>query len=134
MNMETENRQAESDGFSSSLPLILLASDNPRLAEHLHRSFQQQGLSVELAPGYSELEGLAQTYAKGIALIEVSHPQSVEAAVELALRLKRHNTRRFVGYLADPILHSSGLAGDAIFPRSAPHLITVLRSHFRDRL
>jgi len=85
---------------------------------------------VKLAPGYSELEALSHAHKDGVVLIEVSHQQSVEAAVDLALRLKRRNSGQFVGYLADPVLHTSGLAGDAIFPRSANHLPDALRAYF----
>jgi len=118
--------------FSSFMPLILLASDNPRLASYLHHTLEAEGLSVRLAPGYEELESLSQSHQRAIVLIEVSHQRSVEAAVSLALRLKRRNSERFVGYLADPILHTSGLAGDAIFPRSTHHLPEALRDHFRN--
>jgi len=117
---------------SSFKPLILLASDNPRVASYLHHTLEEEGLCVRLAPGYEELEPLSQSHQSAIALIEVSHQHSVEAAVNLALRLKRRNVERFVGYLADPILHTSGLAGDAIFPRSTHHLPAALRDHFRD--
>jgi hypothetical protein len=120
------------DDFSSLMPLILLASDNPHVASYLHRTLEQEGLSVQLAPRYQDLEPLSQSHQNAIVLIEVSHQQSVEAAVDLALRLKRRNANRFVGYLADPILHTSGLAGDAIFPRSTHHLPTALRDHFRN--
>lgn len=127
-----DTKQSASDDFSSFIPLILLASDNPHVASYVHRTLEQDGLSVRLAPGYGELEPLSQSHQNAIVLIEVSHQQSVEAAVNLALRLKRRNAGRFVGYLADPILHTSGLAGDGIFPRSTHHLTTALRDHFRN--
>jgi CheY-like chemotaxis protein len=129
--MDTE--QQRSDVFTSFVPLILLASDNPRVASFLHRTLAQEGLSIHLAPGYEDLESLSQSHQSAIVLIEVSHQHSVEAAVNLALRLKRRNTERFVGYLADPILHTSGLAGDAIFPRSTRRLPAALREHFGKR-
>ena len=128
--MDTE--QPNFDDFSSFMPPILLASDNPRVASYLHRTLEEEGLSVQLAPGYGEIEPLSQSHQGAIVLIEVSHQQSVEPAVNIALRLKRRNANRFVGYLADPILHTSGLAGDAIFPRSTHHLPAALRDHFRD--
>jgi hypothetical protein len=43
--------------------------------------------------------------------------------------LKRQDPLLFIGYIADPILHTSGLAGDAIFPRSAEQLASALRRH-----
>jgi len=129
--MDTESdSQKITDSISSPLPLILLASDNPRLATHLLHILQKEGMSVMFAPGYSELEALTHAHENGMVLIEVSHQQSVEGAVELALRLKRHNSSQFVGYLADPILHTSGLAGDAIFPRGVHQLPNALRAYF----
>jgi hypothetical protein len=113
------------------LPVILLASDEPRLAEHLQVALLEQSLTVELAPGYPQIEPLADEHENAIVLLEVSRHQSVEAAVELALRIKRSNADRFVGYLADRILHNSGLAGDAIFPRSPWQLSEALHNHFR---
>jgi hypothetical protein len=115
---------------SAEIPLILLASDNPRVAEHLHRSLRQEGFQVHLAPGYDELEPLLRPHEQGIVLLEISSLRSVEEAVGLAIRIKRRNASQFVGYLADPVLHHSGLAGDAIFPRSAHHLPQALRDHF----
>ncbi len=125
-------RKSTSDDYSSLIPLILLASDNPHVASYVRHTLEQEGLSVRLAPGYGELEPLSQSHQNAIVLIEVSHQYSVEAAVNLALRLKRRNARRFVGYLADPILNTSGLAGDGIFPRSTHHLTAALRDHFKN--
>jgi hypothetical protein len=129
--MEIKIEQNLTNDFSSSVPLILLATDKPRLIAPLCRSLEQEGLSVHLAPGYRELEPLSQEHGAAIVLLEVSHEQSVEAAVDLALRVKRRNSRRFVGYLADPILYTSGLAGDAIFPRDARQLSEALRDYFK---
>lgn len=126
-----DSEQQKPDVFSSFVPPILLASDNPRVASYLHRILEEDGLSVHLAPGYGEVEPLSQAHLSAIVLIEVSHQRSVEPAVELALRLKRRDAERFVGYLADPILHTSGLAGDAIFPRSTHRLPAALREHFK---
>ncbi|HZD47792.1 MAG TPA: hypothetical protein VE178_03530 [Silvibacterium sp.] len=121
----------ETDRERTEIPLILLASDEPRLATQLHLALRAQSLPVELAPGYSDVESLADENSNAIVLLEVSRHQSVEAAVEIALRIKRTNANRFVGYLADRVLHNSGLAGDAIFPRNAQHLLLALRNHFR---
>lgn len=117
--------------YDLSIPRIFLASDNPRLAAPLYRTLEQDGMRVDFAPGYHELELRLEAHVKAIVLLEVSEQQSVEAAVDLALRLKRRNANQFVGYLADPVLHTSGLAGDAIFPRSARHLPAALRDHFK---
>jgi hypothetical protein len=113
------------------LPLILLASDEPRFAAHLHLALREERLAVELAPSYMEIESLAEAHPEAIVLLEVSRHESVEAAVRAALRIKRIDATRFVGYLADRILHNSGLAGDAIFPRNAQHLTEALCNHFR---
>ena len=121
----------QSDHKGTEIPPLLLASDEPRLATQLHLALRKQGLLVELAPGYPEIESLAVANSEAIVLLEVSRHQSVEAAVELALRIKRTNANRFVGYLADRVLHNSGLAGDAIFPRTVQHLLPALHNHFR---
>lgn len=127
--------------IASSVPFILLASDNRRGAEHLHRSLQQEGFTVQLASGYSDLEdhnfeqrdsATLSPHPQGVVLLEVTDPRSVEAAVDVAMRLKRRNASQFVGYIVDPILHTSGLAGDAVFPRSVRHLPRALRDFFRD--
>lgn len=114
----------------STLPLILLSGDNPRTAILLERALTLEGFRVELASGYSELEVLWQQHRHSMVLLEVSRPQSVEAAVNTALNLKRRDPQQFVGYLADPLLGTSGLAGDAIFPRASGLLAKALKLHF----
>ena len=111
-------------------PFILLSGDNARTASLLHDSLAGEGFHVQLAPGYPELETIWRQQRHPMVLLEVSGPQSVEAAVKTALRLKRHDPQQFVGYLADPVLHTSGLAGDAIFPRSPDQLASALKRHF----
>jgi len=123
-------KKSTADDFASSIPIILLASDSRRGADHLHRTLQEEGFSVQVAPGYHDLESLSQ-HQNAVVLLEVSSPQSVEAAIDAAMRLKRRNAGQFVGYIVDPILHTSGLAGDAIFPRSTHHLPQALRDFFR---
>lgn len=123
-------QQSLSDNFSSSFPPIFLASDSPRVAGFLHRTLEQEGFQVHFAPGYQELEPLWKLHRRGVVLLEVSNAQFVEAAVDLALRLKRQDAHQFVGYLADPILSTSGLAGDAIFPRTSHQLPQALREYF----
>jgi len=128
-----------SHNLASSVPFILLASDNSRGAEHLHRILQQEGFRVRVAPTYSDLEhhdfeqrdsASPSQHQHVLVLLEVSSLQSVEAAIAVAIRLKRRNAGQFVGYIVDPILHTSGLAGDAIFPRSPHHLPQALRDFF----
>ena len=122
--------QRNSPDLIPDSPLILLSGDNARTATLLHDSLTEEGFCVHLAPGYHELETLWQQQRYPMVLLEVSGPQSVEAAVKTALTLKRHDPQQFVGYLADPVLHTSGLAGDAIFPRTPDQLASALRRHF----
>lgn len=117
-------------GARPHLPQILLSGDNTRTALVLHDALVDQGFPVQLAPGYLELENLWQQQRHPMVLLEVSGPQAVEAAVRTALRLKYQDRQQFVGYIADPTLQTSGLAGDAIFPRGSYRLTRALRRHF----
>ena len=127
--------------IASSVPFILLASDSRRGAEQLHRSLQQEGFTVQLASGYSDLEDhnferetpqrchhirMVLSCSKSPICNRLKLPSTV------AMRLKRRNASQFVGYIVDPILHTSGLAGDAVFPRSPHHLPQALHDFFRD--
>jgi hypothetical protein len=95
----------------------------------LHRALQQQGIEVEFAGDYSQLDTLLQQQHYAMVLLEVTGEHAVEPAVEAALRVKRANASQFVGYLADAALETSGLAGDAIFPRNMTKLPDALRRH-----
>ena len=121
-----------SDTSKDDFPQILLSGDNTRTALSLHQALLDQGFNVQFAAAYSDLEPLWQQQRHSVVLLEVSDVRSVEAAVNAALQLKRHDSQQFVGYLADPILRISGLAGDAIFPRTSEQLAMALKSHFRD--
>jgi len=114
------------------LPQILLSGDNTRTALILRQALAEEGFRVELAAGYNELENLWQQHRHPMVLLEVSGPQAVEPAIRTALRLKYQDPRQFVGYIADPLLQTSGLAGDAIFPRGSEKLTKALRRHFRE--
>lgn len=118
---------------SNTPPLILLSGDNTRTALLLQEGLIHEGFRVQLASGYDELEALWRQQRHPMVLLEVSRPQSVEAAVTTALNLKRRDPRQFVGYLADPLLQTSGLAGDAIFPRASGQLARALKRHFGAR-
>lgn len=128
----------ETESLSESLPLILLTGDNPRTSHLLHRALLEEGFQVQLAPSYTQLESLwhqerpgkKRNAAPPIVLLEVTGADAVEPAVEAALKLKRQDPLLFIGYLADPVLHASGLAGDAIFPRTSEQLAKSLRRHF----
>lgn len=117
---------------SGECPLILLSGDNARTAFPLYLALAAQGFRVHFAPTYIELEALWQQDRHPVVLLEVSDAGSVEAAVNAAMRLKRQDKRQFVGYLADSFLRTSGLAGDAIFPRDSEQLAKALRVHLSD--
>ena len=127
--MNPVHPNASNTNPSRTSPLILLSGDNARTAALLHHSLTEEGFSVQLASGYHELETLWEQHRYPLVLLEVSGVQSVEAAVRTAINLKRHDPRQFVGYLADPVLHTSGLAGDAIFPRTPDQLTQALKRH-----
>jgi hypothetical protein len=116
--------------LASDFPNILLAGDNSRVAEALHQKLVEEGFAVHLAPGYRALEVLWQQHRHPIVLLDVSNIHAVEAAIDAAMAIKRRDSSQFVGYLADPILRTSGLAGDAIFPRNLHLLPDALRMHF----
>lgn len=46
------------------------------------------------------------------------------------IEVKRGNAQQFVGYLADASLETSGLAGDAVMPRSAAKVEDALRATY----
>jgi hypothetical protein len=108
----------------------VLVSDTKNTESLAHRALVNAGFDVDLASGYEHVEELWQQHRHDVVLIEVSYAVSVDSAVQLALRLKQRDSRQFVGYLADPILHTSGLAGDALFPRDSRRLPDALRRFF----
>ena len=120
------------NGTIQDSPLILLSGDNERTASMLHRALCEDGFRVQFAAPYDELEPVWRHRRPSMVLLEVSGAHSVEAAVNEALKLKRLDPLQFVGYVADPALHTSGLAGDAIYPRSSEELARALRNHFRN--
>ncbi len=109
-------------------PSILLASDSERMGSSLHKVLRDQGFEVHFAGDYAGLDSLLNRRKFEIVLLEVTGDYAVEDAVQTALRVKRANAAQFVGYLADPALDASGLAGDGVFPRSATRLPDALRS------
>lgn len=111
-------------------PSILLASDSPRLGTSMCRILEGSGFPIHYAGDYSQIDALLRDRPFDIVLLEVTGTHAVEAAVEAALRVKRADASQFVGYLADPDLDASGLAGDAVFPRSMSRLPDLLRSFF----
>lgn len=123
--MMVDSRNAEK--FRSSQPRILLASDSTHQGDSMLQLLERAGFQVEYAGDYSRLDHALQARDFDAILLEVTGEHAVEAAVAAALRVKRVNARQFVGYLADPSLHSSGLAGDGIFPRSPNRLSAALR-------
>lgn len=113
-----------------SCPSILLASDSQQMGNVIFRILRDAGFKVRYAGAYSDTARLLREQTFDIVLLEVTSIEAVEAAVETALLAKRTRSGQFVGYLADPALDSSGLAGDALFPRNPARLPHVLRSFF----
>ena len=113
-------------------PSILLASDTERLGTSLHRVLRDEGFQVRFAGDYSGLDVHLTRENYDVVLLEVTGEYAVEEAVATALRLKRANAAQFVGYVADSLLESSGLAGDGIFPRNSAKLPEALRRFFSD--
>ncbi|MGA7352757.1 MAG: hypothetical protein WA891_13075 [Acidobacteriaceae bacterium] len=111
---------------------ILLASDSERHGLTMHRALQERGLAVEFAGTYAEVDGRMHGRSYDMVLLEVTGQHAVEPAVAAALRVKRANASQFVGYLADASLETSGLAGDAVLPRSAARVEEALR-RFHER-
>ncbi len=128
--MPTMTTQAKrwSDG-SAAEPSILLASDSERHGSTMYRALEQRGFKVEYAGDYGQVDALLAQRGYDVVLLEVTGEHAVEPAVEAALRVKRRNTEQFVGYLADASLETSGLAGDAVFPRNAARLPADLRRY-----
>lgn len=133
MNPYIDLSELSRKSVSSELPLILLSGDNARTVIPLHRSLLNEGFRVQFA-AYYELEMEWKLHRHPVVLLEVAGAHSVETAIKAALKLKRHDPQLFVGYLADPLLHTSSLAGDAVFPRDAAQLAKALRTHFGDNL
>jgi PleD family two-component response regulator len=111
---------------------ILLVSDSERHGATIHRALQQHGFSIDYAGDYSQLDARLNQQKYDVVLLEVTGEHAVEPAVAAALRVKRVDARQFVGYLADPILETSGLTGDAVLPRSATKLPDALRHYIAD--
>ena len=111
---------------------IVLASDSERMGSTLQRALAGSGFSVHYAGDYGQLDSLLRRRSFDVVLLEVTGQYAVEEAVAAALRVKRANAGQFVGYLADAALESSGLAGDAVFPRSTTKLPEALRSFFSE--
>jgi hypothetical protein len=113
-------------------PTILLASDTERLGTSLDRALRDEGFAVRFAGDYSGCDAHLREDVFDLVLLEVTGEYAVERAVEAALRIKRANAAQFVGYLADPSLNASGLAGDGVFPRSTARLAEELRRFLAD--
>ena len=111
---------------------ILFASDSERHGSHMHRAMEEQGLTVEYAGDYSRVDSRLKERRYAMVLLEVTGEHAVEPAVAAALNVKRSNAEQFVGYLADANLDTSGLAGDAVLPRSGAKLKERLRQYFAE--
>jgi DNA-binding NtrC family response regulator len=120
-------RTRKSYGEPLDEPSVLLASDSQRHGNTMHRALAEHGLAVEFAGDYTQVDSLLHERSYDVVLLEVTGEHAVEPAVEAALRVKRENAAQFVGYLADASLGTSGLAGDAVFPRNPARLPDALR-------
>lgn len=119
-------------GQSLTDPSILLASDSERQGSSMRRTLEGTGFKIHYAGNYAQLDVLLRSQDFDVVLLEVTGEHAVEPAVAAALRVKRANAGQFVGYLADSDLDASGLAGDAVFPRSASKLPEALRNFFSE--
>jgi PleD family two-component response regulator len=120
-------RTTKTFGERLTEPSILLASDSERHGNTMRRALEDHGFAVEYVGDYTQLDGQFNDREFDVVLLEVTGEHAVEPAVAAALRVKRGNARQFVGYLADANLETSGLAGDAIFPRNTARLPLALR-------
>jgi|SRR5580692_9532673 hypothetical protein len=128
-----EPKEKDRSGQSEGCPSILLATDTERFGNTLHKALREQGFDIHFAGEYAALDGQIHHGQKfDVILLEVSGDHAVESAVQTALRVKRAYPEQFVGYIADSMLESSGLAGDGVFPRSVAKLPGALRSFFSD--
>ncbi len=109
-------------------PSILLASDSEALGLAIRQTLADEGFLIQYAGNYAQLDASLKDEQFDMILLEVTGEHAVESAVETALRVKRANPGQFVGYLADPVLDASGLAGDAVLPRSPMKLPGKLRA------
>ena len=130
--MMNQKSKEEDSGERLAEPSILLASDSERHGNTMHRALEEHGFAVQFAGSYAEVDSLLSERTFDVILLEVTGEHAVEPAVAAALRVKRRNARQFVGYLADAALETSGLAGDAVFPRSAVRLPEVLRRYMAE--
>lgn len=122
----------DSSGRLKGTPSILLATDREKGGSSLHRALREEGFEVAFAEDYAGIPTMLNRQDFDVVLLEVSGEDTVEDAVAAALRVKRAKIGQFVGYVADPALLSSGLAGDGVFPRSATGLTTALRRYFAE--
>lgn len=116
--------------FPASLVRILLGSDERRRNRLTHRVLTAAGFRVDMAEGYEHLEEFWQQGRHEIVLLEISRRESLNRAIDLGIRLKQRDARQFIGYLADPAAHGSGLEGAIIFPRDSHRLPSELRRFF----
>jgi PleD family two-component response regulator len=127
--MMTYSNETSDQSFTDAS--ILLASDSERHGSMMHRALHEEGLAVEYAGDYSQVEAALRRRKFDVVLLEVTSEHAVEPAVAAALRVKRSHSGQFVGYLADPHLGTRGLAGDAVLPRDVARLRQQLRELLR---
>lgn len=120
--------ECEREG-DARFPRILLSGEHSSSIERFYRSLCEEGLHTMVAHGLAAGVDAWNERRQPVVLLDVPELSSVEPAIEAAVAIKRRNPDQFVGYLADATYLTSGLAGDAIFPRSASQLPHRLRAH-----
>jgi response regulator RpfG family c-di-GMP phosphodiesterase len=96
---------------------VLLAGKNLDELKAIREALLLANIDVQHVGSFAEAEELWLQHRPHAVLLDVDHQESVAQALLAATQIKRHKPRQFLAYLADPILRSSGLAGDAIFAR-----------------
>ncbi|WP_446744831.1 hypothetical protein [Silvibacterium acidisoli] len=104
----------------------MLAGKNSDDLKAIREVLSSAHFAVQHVGSFAEVEELWLQHRHHAVLLDVDNHESVAQALLAATQIKRHSSQQFLGYLADPILRSSGLAGDAIFARDARTLPEAL--------
>jgi hypothetical protein len=106
---------------------LLLVSDAAGHGNHIRRRLQEAGFTVDFVASYRGAESAWKPGLHSYVLFDVSSPDAIEEAIEIALRIQCADPSQRVGYLADPALKIWGLAGKQLAARSGRTLSEVLR-------
>lgn len=113
---------------------VLLAGRNSDDLKAIREVLVSAHFDVQHVGSFAEVEDLWLGHRHQVVLLDVDNHESVTQALLAATQIKRHSSQQFLAYLADPILRSSGLAGDAIFTRDARTLPEALLRCFDQEL